>query len=254
MVKHRGILVEGLVLIVSVAAYPVMAIGSKLSFVWQRFFPSSSELSDSTANVLSRLAVVLTTLQNKLDVATQEERDLRENARALLRSKDRSAALHAVRRADNKRKQAAELSKQIQLIEVQRLRLESMQTTEDVVRSQQELADVMKRAKLSNLATDAEQAADTISDGTADLEDARDVLSNELPPVQEDEELLAALEEELLDEELSSLTQPDSALPQPRPFQPPPGDAARSAPADAARSASPPADDVPEQAPLLSAQ
>ena len=111
--------------------------------------------------MLARLAVVLTTLQNKLDHATQEEAAFREQARAHLWNKDRAAALNSVRRADNKKKQASELCRQIQLIERQRLQLETMQTTEDVVNTQRELADVMKRANLSTLAADAETAAET---------------------------------------------------------------------------------------------
>ena len=225
MVQHRGILVEGIVLIGSMVAYPLSLIGSKLSFVVRRFFPQSSEISDSTATVLARLAVVLTTLQNKLDHATQEEAAFREQARAHLRNKDRAAALNSVRRADNKKKQASELCRQIQLIERQRLQLETMQTTEDVVNTQRELADVMKRANLSTLAADAETAAETISDGNADLEDARDVLSHDLPPVSEDDELLAQLEEEIMDEELSTLAQPPALQHRrdPQPFKPPPG-------------------------------
>lgn len=225
MVKHRGIIVESVVFVGSVVLYPVVALASKLTFVVRHFFPQSSEVSDSTAAVLSRMAVVLTTLQNKLESATQEEISLRENAKAHAIRKDRTGALNCLRRAENKKIQIGELAKQIQLLETQRLHLENMQTTEDVVRSQQELADVMGRAKLSRLATEAGSAADVISDGTADLEDAREVLHQDLPTVMEDEELLAQLEEELMDEQLRDLSDP-------KPFKPPPGDYVKTKTAD----------------------
>lgn len=229
MVKHRGFIVESFVFVGSVVLYPVVAFASKVTFVVRHFFPQTSEVSESTAAVLSRMAVVLTTLQNKLESATQEEVSLRKTARAHVQRQDRTAALNCLRRAENKKIQVAELAKQIQLLETQRLHLENMQTTEDVVRSQQELATVMEKAKLSRLATDAENAADTISDGTADLEDARDVLNQDLPTVMEDDELLAQLDEEIMDEELRQLNEP-------RPFRPPPGNYVSEKPASATAS------------------
>ena len=90
--------------------------------------------------------------------------------------------------------------------------------------------------------TAAETAAETISDGNADLEDARDVLSHDLPPVSEDDELLAQLEEEIMDEELSTLAQPPALQHRrdPEPFKPPPGANVPVA-RDSAESFSPPA-------------
>lgn len=163
------------------------------------------KLENANARARDLIGKQVALLETQLVDARTAESSTREAAIALVKKADKQGAATQLRRSKQASVRATNVQNQLRQAEVQLDALDQTLMVKGIVQAQREVNEAMGRTNLRALADDALDVSDDLSDMQEDLAGVQLALQSNHDTTITDAELIAELEETLLDEQLADL-------------------------------------------------